>query len=125
MQTDRLRRIRILCVGFVFIACVVPMLLSDPPTFGQTPETPKPRATPKPTPKQPLGLSGTVEIGAQLRETQGAYDSKFEEARDVPKGLFIQNLKLNLDSVDSAYFVRFRGLELRERTIASASSAVA
>ena len=115
IQTDRLRSI--LCVGFVFIACVFSVLLPTTPVSGQTPETPKPRPrpTPKPKPKQPLKLTGTVEIGAQLRETQGAYTEKFEEARDVPKGLFVQNLKLDLDSVDSPYFLRFRGLELRER----------
>jgi len=113
MQTNRIRPI--FCVGFVFIACVFSVLLSTAPVQAQTPDKPKPRATPKPKPKQPLTITGTVEIGAQLRDSQGAYTSKFEEVRDVPKGLFIQNLKLDLDSVDSPYFIRFRGLELRER----------
>lgn len=113
IQTDRLKPI--LSVVFVFIACVILLLLFTPHVWGQTPETPKPRATPKPKPKQPLKITGTVEIGAQIRKTQGAYTSKFEEVRDVPKGLFVQNLKLDLDSVDSPYFIRFRGLELRER----------
>ena len=112
IQTDRLRPN--FCVGFVFIAFVVAALLFTTPVWGQTPETPRPRPTPKPKPKQPLKITGTVEIGAQIRETQGAYTAKFEEVRDVPKGLFVQNLKLDLDSVDSPYFIRFRGTELRE-----------
>ena len=112
MQTDRLKPI--LCAEFVVIACVISVLLFTPYVWGQTPETPKPRATPKPKAKQPLKITGKVEFGVRLREIQGANTDKFQEVRDVPKGVYVQNLKLDYDSVDSPYFVRFRGLEIRE-----------
>ena len=107
IQTDRLKSI--LCIEFVFIVGVILMLLFAPNAWGQTPKTEKPKPTPK-----PLAVHGTVEIGVQLREIQGDHNAKFQEVRDVPKGFFVQKLKLDVDSVDSPYFLRFRGLEIRE-----------
>lgn len=96
-------------VEFVFIACVVSALLFTPDAWGQVPDKTKP------TTQAPLELTGSVEIGAQIRDTQGGHAAKFEEVRDVPKGFFVTKLKVNLESSDSPYFFRFRGLEIRER----------
>ncbi|MBA2733432.1 MAG: MtrB/PioB family outer membrane beta-barrel protein [Acidobacteria bacterium] len=50
-----------------------------------------------------------------MREIQGGHSTKFEEARDVPKGLFVQKLKLDFNSADSPYFFALRGFDIRER----------
>src|SRR5215207_9013346 len=103
IQADRLRPI--LFVEFAFIACVVSLLLFTQPVRGQDTEGKKAE----------FEFRGKVEIGAQFRDIQGGHTAKFEEVRDVPKGLFVQKLSLDIDSDESPYFIRLRGFELRER----------
>jgi hypothetical protein len=78
--------------------------------LGQTPD--KDETKPK---TQTPNIHGTIEFGAQLRDTQGGHTAKFQEVRDVPKGIFIQNLKLDFNSADSPYWLAIRGYEIRER----------
>ena len=101
-----------LSVGFVFIACAISLLLLTPHVRGQEPEKPKPKAKPKK--KTPPKFHGTVEIGGRLRDTTGDHPAKFQEVRDVPKGLYVQTLSLDYNSVDSPFLFRMRGLEIRE-----------
>ncbi|MCA1709057.1 MAG: MtrB/PioB family outer membrane beta-barrel protein, partial [Actinobacteria bacterium] len=112
IQPDRLKPI--LRVEFVLIACVISALLFAPQARGQVPEKDKTQTPPDKTQTLPK-FQGTVEIGGQIRDTQGGHDAKFEEVRDVPKGIFIQKLKLDFKSADSPYFLALRGFEIRER----------
>ena len=107
IQPDRLKPI--LRVGFVSIACLISTLLFTPHARAQAPE--KDKTEPKTQPK----IHATLEIGGQVRETQGGHTAKFEEVRDVPKGFFIQKLRLDFNSEDSPYFLAMRGFEIRER----------
>jgi hypothetical protein len=106
IQAVRIRPLRF--AGFAFIACVVSVLVLPPSASGQAPDEKK-------KPKPEYEFRGIVEIGAQLRHVQGGHTAKFEEVRDVPKGLFVQKLSLDIDSEESPYFIRLRGFELRER----------
>lgn len=112
IQPDRLKPI--LRVEFVLIFCVISALLFTPHARGQATEKDKKQTPPDKT-QTPSEFQTTVEIGAQVRHTQGGHSAKFEEVRDVPKGLFIQNLKLDFRSADSPYIFSLRGLEIRER----------
>ena len=112
IQTDRLKPI--LCGEFVFIACVISVLLCTPYAWGQAPEKDKTPTPPDQT-QTPSKFQTTIEIGGQIRHTQGGHSSKFEEVRDVPKGFFIQKLKLDFNSADSPYLLSLRGFEIRER----------
>ncbi|HYR77973.1 MAG TPA: MtrB/PioB family outer membrane beta-barrel protein [Pyrinomonadaceae bacterium] len=108
IQPDRLKLI--LRAEFVFIACVISALLSTPHAWGQTPE--KDKTKPKTeTPK----VYATIEVGAQVRDVHGDHPAKFQEVRDVPKGFFIQKLRLDYNSADSPYFLSARGLEILQR----------
>ncbi len=108
-QPDSLKPI--LRVEFVLI-CVISALLFTPQALGQAPEKDKAQTPPDKTPSK---FQTTIEIGGQIRDTQGGHPAKFEEVRDVPKGFFIQKLKVDFNSADSPYFLRLRGLELRDR----------
>ncbi len=109
IHADRLTSI--LRVAFIFLACVISVLLFTPHARGQDPDKDKT----KPKTQAPLELSGMVEFGAQFRKLQGGHNAKFEEVRDVPKGLYIKRLKLNFDSPGSPYSFALRGFEIRER----------
>lgn len=109
IQPDRLKPI--LRVAFVFIACVISALLFTPHARGQAPE--KDNAKPK-TETSPK-VYATIEVGGQVREIQGDHPAKFQEVRDVPKGFFIQKLKLDYNSADSPYFLSLKGLEILQR----------
>lgn len=109
IQTDRLKPI--LHVVFVFSACVISALLFTPHAWGQEPE----KDETKPKSQTPATVHASIEIGGQLRETQGGHSAKFQEVRDVPKDFFIQKLRLDFNSADSPYFLRMRGLEIHER----------
>jgi len=109
IQPERLKPI--LRVEFVFIACVICILLFTPHAWGQAPK----KDTTKNKPDAPLEVHGTVEIGVRANDIDGDHPAKFEEARNVPNGFFIQKLKLNLDSADSPYSFRLWGTEIRER----------
>jgi hypothetical protein len=108
VQPDRLKPI--LRIEFAFIA-FISALLFTPYVWGQAPEKDKKQ----PQTKTPSKIHATVEIGGQIRDTQGGHPAKFQEVRDVPKGLFVQKLRLDFTSADSPYFFALRGLELRER----------
>ena len=120
IQADRLKPI--LCVEFVFIACVISVLLFTPPAWGQEPEKDKPKPKAKTSARDkakqkteiPSAIHGTVEIGVRIREIQGGHTDKFQEVRAVPKGFFVQKLKLDYNSADSPYTFSLRGLEIRE-----------
>ncbi|MGH9928849.1 MAG: MtrB/PioB family outer membrane beta-barrel protein, partial [Pyrinomonadaceae bacterium] len=105
IRPDRLKPI--LPVELAFIACVTSALLFTPNVWCQAQEKDKTQTPPK--------IHATVEIGAQTRDTQGGHPAKFQEVRDVPKGFFVQKLRLDFNSADSPYFLALRGLELRER----------
>jgi hypothetical protein len=104
IEPERLKPI--LRVAFAFNACMISLLLFSPHVCGQASEKDK---------TTPFDLHGTVEIGAQARDTQGGHPAKFEEVRDVPKGIFVQKFRLEFNSADSPYSFAARGYELRER----------
>ncbi len=101
IRPDRLKLI--LRVEFAFIAVVISTLLLTPHVCGQEPE------------KDKAKVQGSVEFGGQVREVQGGHTAKFEEVRDVPKGFFVPKLRLDFFSDDSPYFLKLKGLEIRER----------
>ncbi|HEV8590430.1 MAG TPA: MtrB/PioB family outer membrane beta-barrel protein [Pyrinomonadaceae bacterium] len=108
IQLERLKSI--LRAALVLITCVISLVLLTTHVLGQTPD--KDETKPK---TQTPNIHGTIEFGAQLRDTQGGHTAKFQEVRDVPKGIFIQNLKLDFNSADSPYWLAIRGYEIRER----------
>src|SRR5262245_35631027 len=102
----------ILHIAFVLITCVTSLLLFASRGSCQTP----PKDDTKPKTENVLSNGhGTIEFGAQIVDRQGSHDAKFEEVRDIPKGIFIQNLRLSFNSADSPYSLAIRGYELRER----------
>ncbi|MEK6281784.1 MAG: MtrB/PioB family outer membrane beta-barrel protein [Acidobacteriota bacterium] len=105
IQPDRLKQI--LRVQLVFIAGVVSVLMFTHRAGGQ--------ATDKGEAKQETKVHASVELGAQIREIQGGHTAKFQETRDVPKGFFIQKLRLDFRPDDSPYFLALKGLEILER----------
>ena len=105
IQPDTLKPI--LRVQYLFIACITSALLFTPYARGQAPD--------KDETKPDTKIHATIEFGGQIREIQGGHTAKFEEVRDVPKGFFIQKLKLDFNSEDSPYFLAVRGFEIRER----------
>ncbi|MGI9066177.1 MAG: MtrB/PioB family outer membrane beta-barrel protein [Pyrinomonadaceae bacterium] len=105
IQPDRLKPI--LCVEFVLITCVISALLFTPHARAQAPE--------KDETKPETKVHASIELGGQLREIQGGHTAKFQEVRDVPKGFFIQKLKLDFNSAESPYFLAMEGLEIRQR----------
>lgn len=107
IQPDRLRRI----LRVEVFVCLVAVLFGWTPVLGQTPDKDKT----KPQTENSSSFHGVVEVGAQLRDTTGDHPAKFQEVRDVPKGIFIQNLRLDFNRADSPYFLSLRGYELRER----------
>jgi hypothetical protein len=109
IQPERLKVI--LRVEFAFIACIIWALLFTPHVWGQAPDQDKTQ----PQAQTPPKVHGTLELGGQAREIQGGHTAKFEEVRDVPKGFFIQKLKLDFNSADSPYSLAARGYEIRER----------
>jgi len=111
IQPDRLRPI--LRVQFAFIACVISALLFTPQVWCQAPQKDKTQTPPDKT-QTPPRVQTTVEIGGQTRDIQGSHPAKFQEVRDVPKGFFIQRLRLDFNSAESPYFLALRGFEIRE-----------
>ena len=107
IQIDRLKPM--LRVEFVFIACLTSALLFTPQTMGQAPV--KDDAKIETTPR----IKVTIEVGGQLRETEGSHPAKFQEVRDVPEGFFVHKLKLDYDNHDSPYFLKVRALEINQR----------
>ena len=93
------------------LAAFVSLLLSATHVLGQTPD--KDKSSPRT--ESPSNIHGTVEFGGQVREIQGGHNAKFEEVRDVPKGIFIKNLRLDFNSAGSPYILAVKGHELRER----------
>jgi len=78
----------------------------------------------QPEPKQPVtkkqktffeSIRGTLEFGGRLLELDGDKPARFQETRQVPKGLYLRNINLNFESANSPLFFRFEGLEIRER----------
>ncbi|MGH9967244.1 MAG: MtrB/PioB family outer membrane beta-barrel protein [Pyrinomonadaceae bacterium] len=102
VQPDRLKPV--LRASFATVACAMWALLFTPYACGQD----KPQT-------ETTKVEGTVEIGGQIRDVQGGHTAKFEEVRDVAKGLVIPKLRLSFDFGDSPYFLTVKGLEIRER----------
>ena len=100
MRLDRLRPM--LRVVFALVACVV-VLKFAPDIQGQTPRDDKSSK-----------FEGTIEVGARAVDIQGGHTAKFEEVRDVPKGLLVPKFRLDFKSDDSPYFFTLKGLEIRE-----------
>lgn len=99
----------ILRVEFVFVVCFIAVILFAPRAVGQTPQKDKPK------PKTPAKVQGSIEVGGQFRDTSGDHPAKFQEVRDVPEGFVIEKLKVNLNSPDSPYFLKLKGLEILQR----------
>ena len=100
----------ILHVEVAFAVCAISLLLSAPSVRAQT--TDKDQTKKKETPSK---LHFTIEFGAQLTDTEGSHAAKFEETRDVPKGLHVQNFRLDYNPADSPDSLTVRGYEVRER----------
>jgi MtrB/PioB family decaheme-associated outer membrane protein len=132
MRLDRLSRRRSLTNAAVSSFAIVVVLWAAPDAWCQNPDekdkqeaTTKQRDTIEPeTKKEPVvkqeaglfdGLKGTVEIGAQTLNVEGDRQGKFQEFRDFPNGLFVRNVHFKFSSVDSPFFLDFKGLEIREQ----------
>ncbi|HEY2930951.1 MAG TPA: MtrB/PioB family outer membrane beta-barrel protein [Acidobacteriota bacterium] len=115
-QTDR--PTPILRVDLAFLACVVSALMFThvwcQTQQNDTTQTQQKNAEAKKPPLLLQRIQASFEIGGQTRDTQGGHPAKFQEARDVPKGLYVQKLSLDFRSDDSPYFVSLRGFEIRE-----------
>lgn len=94
-----------------FIACVISVLLFAPPAQGQKTDKDKNKKKAQP----PAKVHVTVEAGAQTRDTTGDHPAKFQEVRDVPRGLFVQKLSLDFNPANSPYSIKAKGYEIRER----------
>lgn len=113
IQSDRFKPI--LRADVVFIACVIWALLFTPQAWGQATEKDKTQ----PDTETPPKVHVTVEVGGQVREIQGGHTAKFQETRDVPKGFFIQRLRMDFNSADSPYYLSMRGLRFSSVTSVS------
>jgi len=87
---------------------------TPPKDKTQTPPKDKTQTPPKDKTQTPPKVQGTVEVGGQTRDTQGGHPAKFQEVQDVPKGFFVQKLRLDFNSADSPYVLAMRGFEIRE-----------
>ncbi|MBI4609254.1 MAG: MtrB/PioB family decaheme-associated outer membrane protein [Candidatus Rokubacteria bacterium] len=63
-----------------------------------------------------LKLGGDVELGGRLFADRPSPSErgKFEEYRDIPQGIFLEDLRLRLDSKDESYSLEFRAKEAGE-----------
>lgn len=77
--------------------------------LGQTPDKNKNKDNDK------VRTSGTVQVGGRVVDVQGGHTAKFEEVRDVPEGIVIEKLRLDVDSANSPFFLSLKGYEVRER----------
>ncbi len=89
----------------------------DSPTDVQgAQKQPEPK---KAAPKKQKGffesIRGTLEFGGRLIDLDGDKPAKFQETRQVPKGLYLRNINLDFENANSPLFFRFEGLEIRER----------
>lgn len=100
---------------FAFLGCLICAALFTSESRGQTSGKDQPQSKTEPQMQTPAHLHLTIEVGAQTRDTQGGHPAKFQEVRDVPKGFFAQNLKLDFNSADSPYTLSLKGTEIRER----------
>src|SRR5262245_46451579 len=103
IKSERLKSI--LRVPFPCFALAISLLCVTPGVFGQA----QPKDEPKPNTQILSNGHGTIEFGAQLVDRQGSHDAKFEETRDVPKGIFIQNLRFSFNSANSPFSLGIRG----------------
>src|SRR5262249_24808269 len=78
--------------------------------FGQT--TDKDKTT---QPDGPPHIHGSVEFGGQGRDVQGSHNAIFEEVRDVPRGIFVNDFRIDFNSAKKPYIFTLSGFELRER----------
>lgn len=66
--------------------------------------------------KDPLRwFKTTADFGGQFRILDGERPSKFEEQRQVRRGLLLRNFRMVSKFEDSSYFFRFSGKEISER----------
>ena len=56
----------------------------------------------------------SVELGAQLRNISGDHPAKFQETREVPKGLYVRNIDLKYQTLDSPSIFALKAREIRE-----------
>ncbi len=92
------------------------VLVSD--GWSQQPDKPKPAAKKKPVKKKPVpknGLEGSIELGAQFRDISGDHPAKFQETREVPKGVYVRNIDLKYQTLDSPWIFDLEAKEIRER----------
>ena len=83
----------------------------------QNAQAPEPPQSPEQRKRASLfgSLSGTIDFGARFWDLNGDRPGKFQETRDIPKGLSLQNIHLHFNPADSQYFFDFKGQEIRER----------
>ena len=91
-------------------------LVLVPAGLGQQKPADKP-AKKKPVKKRPVaknGLEGSIEFGGQLRDITGDHPAKFQETREVPKGLYVRNIDLKYQTLDSPNIFSLKAREIRE-----------
>ncbi len=93
--------------ALVLTAALIPH--TGPRLFGQ--ETAKPaKASVIP------GIAKVaVEVGGEVRSVTGAHNSKFEEHRDIPKGVILRSFDLRLEDPSRPYRLLLRGFDLTQR----------
>lgn len=60
-------------------------------------------------------VSGTLEVGTNIRSVKGEHPGKFEENREVPKAFFIRKFDVHWATGDSPWVLNLKGLELGEQ----------
>lgn len=101
-----------------FLAVIVGVTITARNSWAQQKPDSKSKSTTtrKKTAKRGLAesLTGTLEIGGNVRDVDGDRPGKFEENREVPKVFFIRRFTFQWASPDSPYFLKLRGQELGE-----------
>ncbi|MBI1982804.1 MAG: hypothetical protein HYS61_01230, partial [Acidobacteria bacterium] len=75
------------------------------------------KVEPAKTPAVPAPAKVVVELGGEVRATTSDSDhtSKFEEHRDVPKGIILKTFELQLEDANRPFRFDLRGLDLTQR----------
>jgi len=92
------------------LLCITSSLVLTLRICGQEPQNQT-----KPRTELILPFRGTLQFGGQFTDVQGAHTGKFEEYKDVPRGIFLEALRFDFNNANSHYSFAARGYEIRER----------
>src|SRR5258708_37663727 len=112
----------VVCLALTVMLFLVPHAKSQEQSLDSTAEDQGAQKQPdqkKPPTKKQKGffesIRGSLEFGGRLIDLDGNKPAKFQETRQVPKGLYLRNINLDFENANSPLVFRFEGLEIRER----------